>query len=98
MEILYDYESFEHIKECLSPTFLKPITFSIQYLPKESGPNHYMSDDEYLYTRLMNNKDEPGEGPDFKYRINKNGFRGDHFEKFEDENINILVAGCSKDS
>lgn len=95
MEILYDYNSFNDINETLGPNFLHPITFCIPYLPSEHGEDHYMSEDQYLYTKFMNNKVEPMDGPHFMYRINKNGFRSDHFEKLSSENINVLVAGCS---
>jgi hypothetical protein len=95
VEMIYDYNSFNDIVKTLDSNFLAPITFSIPYLPKEASPYHYMSEDGYLYTKYMNNRIEPMEGPVFFYRINSNGFRSDHFEKLSSDNINILVAGCS---
>lgn len=34
-------------------------------------------------------------GPDVIYKLNKNFFRTDNFENFDDSDVNILVAGCS---
>lgn len=95
MEIYYDYKSFNNIKKYLSCNFLKPITFDIPFLPLESGPNHYMCQDEYLHTTFINNRIEEGVGPHFQYRINKNGFRSDHFNILNNQDLNIVVAGCS---
>jgi len=95
MELPYDYNSFEYIKDNLSPTFLRPISFDIQFLPSMQGPEHYLCENEYLHTTFMNGRVEPGEGSYFQYRINKNSFRSDHFNILNNENLNILVAGCS---
>jgi hypothetical protein len=95
MEITYDYKTFNYVKDHISPNFLKPLTFPIPFISQESNPDHYMSDDGYLHTTFLNNNVEYGAGPKFQYRINSNGFRSDHFEKLDNSNINILVAGCS---
>lgn len=34
-------------------------------------------------------------GPQISYRINKDGFRSDHFEQLNSQNYNVLVGGCS---
>ena len=93
--VIYDYKTFNYVKDHISPNFLKPLTFPIPFLPQESGPDHYMSDDGYLYTTLLNSHPENGKGPKFQYRLNSNGFRSDHFKKLDTSNINILFAGCS---
>jgi hypothetical protein len=39
--------------------------------------------------------DEPNKNPQVIYRLNKDGFRSENFEKLESSNLNVLISGCS---
>jgi hypothetical protein len=66
-----------------------------QYFKENKSDTYYISEDEYFITdRILpvNNKQLID---DFTYRLNKNGYRSQHFDNFNRSEQNILTAGCS---
>ena len=66
-----------------------------KYIDKYASKTYYVSDDEYFITDriyAINNKDLID---NFTYILNRDGFRSQHFENFNQEDYNVLTAGCS---
>jgi hypothetical protein len=61
---------------------------------KNKFAEKYKKEDEYLITDNVHGK-VLVDGPEILYRINKDGFRSQHFQNFNKDKKNILVAGCS---
>jgi hypothetical protein len=81
----YAYEEYRIIKDMLSPNLIssldsKPLSSECKTLT-EDGYGILSSSDKLE--------------PVLEYKINRNGFRSQHFENFNSEDINVLVAGCS---
>ena len=54
----------------------------------------YKKENEYTITDHIHGK-KSVDGPEIIYRINKDGFRSQHFENFNKNKKNVLIAGCS---
>lgn len=96
----------ELIVDICSPTLIK--TFfndGLDYGGYKSKDVRYEND--YLFTSEWN-EDRPEiltihdykkyqheDKPYFEYKINKDGFRSQHFKKLNQDNVNILYSGCS---
>lgn len=77
---------------------LNPIEFDKSRENKDHNSDvHYIDEDGYLITKIF----EPDhiyierEDEHFYYKINKNGFRSQHFRLLEKSELNILYSGCS---
>lgn len=55
----------------------------------------YFKDDYYITDWPWGSKKPVHNGSNFLYKLNKNGFRSNHFEKIKDDRKSILTAGCS---
>ena len=73
------------------PDFLNPLLISnfynlFQYQGEYNSENYFICDD--WNERII-------DGPEVQYRINKDGFRSNHFMELKKENFNVLYGGCS---
>jgi hypothetical protein len=77
-------DSLFHL-ERLEPSNLIP-GFEIHYELLFSDKNGYSS---YV------SRHEPNKNPQVVYKLNKDGFRSENFEKLKSSNLNVLISGCS---
>jgi hypothetical protein len=50
--------------------------------------------DEYGYSGYASHH-EPNKNPQVIYKLNRDGFRSENFEKLKSSNLNVLISGCS---
>jgi len=79
------------LNEYLDDYFITGTTFTKR---KSKFANKYEKQNEYVITDHVYGKDLVV-GPDITYKINKYGFRSQHFDNFNKNQKNILIAGCS---
>ena len=89
---IYDYSNFDYIKNALSRNNF----FSI--FNKHPGyKDSYIDSEGYTHVKYLCDFDKQGyeNGESFEYILNKDLFRGKHFEPLSSDNFNILAIGCS---
>lgn len=95
----YDYKTFDEIKKVLDPNVLH----TTEHQMERTQTDYYFSPDEeikddYIHTELWQWDEKNNGGRPFKYRINRHGFRSQHFENYNRLDKNILFGGCSNTS
>jgi len=95
----YDYSTFDNIYKYLKSDnfFVFDVSLSKNNIKYENsiGLDTLFDNEEYLIKSKIHIKEPISEGPDFKYKINKDGFRTKHLEKLNSDNTNVLFLGCS---
>ncbi len=95
----YDFKNFDEIKGLMDPNILD--TTEMRMTVNVNGHNGYHFDkdeqygDGYIYTPIWDSQETNNGGRPFHYRVNKNGFRSQHFDNFNPADKNILIGGCS---
>jgi hypothetical protein len=91
---MFDYNNFCKIKEYNS-SWIGPGEREFCLLPTTLNKNSYYDDQGYLITDSVGDLRSINKKIDFTYKINKHGFRSNHFKPVDSEKITILTAGCS---
>jgi hypothetical protein len=89
---LYDYQTFDKIKETLRPGYFIGV---MDQLLKDQGRS-YVDENGYYHCKYVDSDDELGYQNEskFEYVINSDYFRDVHFDKSE-KSSSVLAAGCS---
>jgi hypothetical protein len=101
VEVFYDYKSFENIKNFLNKYSLNILDNRSDYRPeRHDNPKwpgeHYIDENGYLTSKILYPQElQILDQQDFSYKLNYNGFRSQHFKELNNNDINILYAGCS---
>jgi hypothetical protein len=90
---VYDYESFDGIKDVLDPN--RFFTIMDKFLP--GVESIYTDNDGYTYYEYLDQNDKDGylASRDFVYKLNKDLFRDEHFSSLNQKNYNVVALGCS---
>jgi hypothetical protein len=99
-EVIYNYESFPNIKEFLNPYQLQHLdTRSEYHEDRHTNPHwegdHFIDEDGYLITKILYPDEIQNRETEFNYRLNRDGFRSNHFDKLNPNNVHVLYGGCS---
>lgn len=99
----YNYKNYDFAKKYLNPNVCDSLEDNL-YSEIKMSTSEYKKfyyhpeeriEDDYIISPLPGLDKRFNGGEPFEYKMNRSGFRSQHFENIKSDDINILFAGCS---
>lgn len=96
---LYDYSTMDNIIENLQGSNFSILDESLfpNQIDRHIGfdPTAHVDSEGYYIRGKLYEHEKINPGPDFTYRMNRQGFRTNHLSKLTDDTFNVFFSGCS---